>query len=125
MAEQLVATHDLAMPDRGHDVPVAELALVRCGDRKRVSPFEMDLTLIDGVHRRAVRCPDVDAEVKRTRTSRDPRVVEVAAHWVRAVERLHRPPVRRQHARHNWILGSAVGDSVGEGPGDHALAVGG
>ena len=51
------------------------------------------------VHGRAVRRGDVDPEMERPRRPGDARIVEVAAHRVRPVERLQRPRVHAPQYR--------------------------
>ena len=101
VAEQLVALHRLVVLDRRDDVPVAERPpAAGRDDRKRAPALQMHRPRLDAEDRRPVSRGDVDAEVEAARRARDARVVEVAAHRMRPVERANRPAVRpeRRHA---------------------------
>jgi hypothetical protein len=73
----------------------------------------------DGVDRRAVRRRDVDAEVEvgadLVADEVDARVVEVAAHRMRAVEGLERPRVSRDAPRSHVTAGGGRKGERGEG----------
>ena len=73
-------------------MPVAEVE-VAVGDRQRPGALEVHDAGADRVHGSAVGCRDVDPEMERPRRAGDARVVEIATHRVRPVERLQRPRV--------------------------------
>ena len=102
VSEQAVERHMDAGLDGRRDVPVAEVATV--GLNHHDAPVlgdvgwraKRDLPRGDRVHRRAARCCHVDAEVERSAAGGDSRVAQEPAHRVLAVERLHRPGIRRR-----------------------------
>jgi hypothetical protein len=64
VADDLVLRDPLPVTHRRDDVPVTERDVAVC-DRQRPRAVEMNDTAADRVHRRAVRCRDVDPEVER------------------------------------------------------------
>ena len=93
MPEQLMLSHALQMRDRRYDVPIAEVH--SCGgDRQRARILEMNSPPGNRVHGCPIRSGDVDAEMKRTRSAGDSRIVEIAAHRMRPIERRQRPGIR-------------------------------
>ena len=93
VADDLMRRNPLQVGDRRDDVPVAEGELA-VHDRQRPPAFEMDDPAPHRVYRCAVRRRDVDPEVECPRTAGDARIVEVAAHRMRPVERLQRPRIQ-------------------------------
>ena len=92
MHQQLVLRDALVVTHSGDHMPVAKIKPA-VGDRQRTLAFEMHHAAAHGEDWRAVWRRDVDPEMKRPRLPRDPRIVEVAAHRVRPVERLQGPRI--------------------------------
>ncbi len=93
MTQQLVLLHVLTVAHGRNDVPVAEPEIT-VDDRQRPAAFEMHNTGPDRIDRGAVCRRDINPEMERPRRTRDPRVVEIAAHRMRPPKRLQRPPVQ-------------------------------
>ena len=97
--ERLHVTEHLALRDRlpvrdgRNDVPVAEGAAAGADDRQRTAALDVHRARLHRVDRRPVLRRDVDSEMKGPRLAGDPRVVEIAAHGMHLVERLHRPAI--------------------------------
>jgi hypothetical protein len=86
--DRRVCGHALTRSDRRGDVPVLERDAAGAGDADhlRLAGSAVDLTRDRRVYRCAVTRRDVDAEVKRPARRRDPRVAEVTANRMRAIE---------------------------------------
>lgn len=94
MAEKLVPTHALAGTHARTDVPVTECArFTRLDDGDVLRALELHRPRRDRIDSRSVRRRHIDAEMKRARPPRDPRITEVPAHGVLPIEWLNRPAV--------------------------------